>query len=211
MSSLLPATAAPAADRSPWRVARQIGLALLVLVTPLAVPSLASAHAALDTISPADKSTGPSPTEIIGTFTEDLVPANSSFTVVDASSAIVTKGGEVSSDDPRRMTLVLTAPLAPGAYEIRWATKSAEDNETDRGITSFTVVADSPSSSVEQSIAPSLGPTEGASVAASPAPSAAPTTPVSSTSDALIPIVAVLILLAAAVAWLLRGRSRAGR
>jgi methionine-rich copper-binding protein CopC len=213
-----PASDAPAAGRFARRASRRITFGLIVLLAPLVIPSLASAHASLETMSPADKSSGPAPTEIVGTFAENLDPSKSSFTLVDAGGAVVAQGGEVVSDDMRKMTLTLTRTLAPGPYTIRWATFSTEDKELARGTTTFTVI---PAASVAASVVPSIGPTEGpsltpsmaASVAVSvaPSPSAAPTTPAASTSDALIPIAVVLVLLVAAGAWLLRGRSRAGR
>jgi copper resistance protein C len=213
MSSTSPSPPTCALDRRVRRPSRRLVLGLLVLLAQLFVPTLASAHAALVTISPADQSTGPAPTQIVGTFAENLDPSKSSFTLLDASGAVVAQGGEVVSDDVRRMTLTLTQTLAPGAYTIRWTTFSTEDKELARGTTTFTVVAVAPS----ESALPSVGPTEGPSLAPSvvpsvaPSPSASPTTPATSASDALIPIAAVLVLLVAAGAWLLRGRSRAGR
>jgi methionine-rich copper-binding protein CopC len=212
-----PAPAAPAAHRPPRRTTGRIALGLIVLLALLVSPAPASGHAALETISPADKSSGPAPTEIVGTFAENLDPSKSSFTLLDASGAVVATGGEVVSDDVRKMTLTLTATLAPGAYTIRWTTFSTEDKELARGTTTFTVVAASPSppaASVELSAAasPSVAPSVVTSLAPSvaPSPSPPPTTPAASTSDALIPIVAVLAVVVGLGLWLLRGRARRG-
>ena len=194
-------------------------IALLVVTALFAAPVTALGHAALETMAPADKSSGPAPTEIVGTFAQNLDPAKSSFALVDAGGTVVAKGGDVASDDLRRMTLSLPTPLAPGAYTIRWTTVSTEDGETARGTTAFTVVAASPSpsptpapsASAATSAAPSVVPSPAATVAPSSSPSVAPSTPASSTTDAVIPIVVALIVLAAIGAWLLRGRGRGAR
>ena len=195
------------------RIRLRILGAVLFAVIAAAVPSSVAAHAELDTISPADKSSGPSPTEIVGTFVQNLDPAKSSFTVVDSTNKVVAQGGELASDDVRKMTLTLTAPLDPGAYTIRWTTVSTEDGELARGTTTFTVVAATPPPSASPS--PSSAPSASAAASVAPSPSPSPTpapsatpAPATSTSDALIPIVAVLIVLAALGAWLLRSRSR---
>jgi methionine-rich copper-binding protein CopC len=184
------------------------------MVLLILAPSAVLGHAQLDTISPADKSSGPAPAEIVGTFVENLDPSKSSFTLVDAGGAVVQKGGRVASADPRRLTLTLTESLAPGAYTIRWATVSTEDGETARGVTTFTVTAPpspSPTPSEAPSVGPSPSPSPVPSVGPSPSASAPPARPATSTSDAVIPIVAALFVLAAIGLWLMRGRSRAVR
>ena len=192
-------------------------MALAVLSVLLAAPATALGHAELDTVSPADKSTVEgSPTEIVTTFTQDLDPAKSSIRVVDAAGKVVVQGGTVAAGSPREMVLALATPLPPGAYQIRWISFSSEDDERDSGTTTFTVTA-APTPSPTTAPSASIAPSEPASVAPSiapsvvPAPSAPPTTPAASTSDALIPIVAVLVVIAALGLWLLRGRSRASR
>ena len=190
---------------------------MIILLAQLVIPSLASAHAALETISPADKSSGPAPTEIVGTFAENLDPSKSSFTLLNASGTVVAQGGAVVSDDVRKMTLTLTTTLAPGDYTIRWTTFSTEDKEIARGTTTFTVIAVNPTPP-PASVSPSVGPTEGASLTPSLAPSVVPSAtpsapasaPAASTSDGLIPIVVVVAVLVALGLWLLRGRSRRG-
>jgi copper resistance protein C len=194
---------------------RHIGGLLVAMVLLILAPSTVLGHAELDTISPADKSSGPSPTEIVGTFVQNLDPSKSSFALVDSTGTVVAKGGQVASDDVRTMTLPLTAPLAPGAYEIRWTTVSTEDGELARGTTTFTVVAATPSPSVapSASASPSAAPSASASPSAepvaspSPSPSGGGGTPTSA-SDAVIPVIAALIVLGALGLWLIRGRSR---
>ena len=158
---------------------------LLLLIAPSVL-----GHAELDTISPADKSSGPSPTEIVGTFVQNLDPSKSSFAVVDSTGTVVAKGGQVASNSVRKMTLPLTAPLAPGAYQIRWTTVSTEDGELARGTTTFTVVAatPAPSASPTPSVAPSASAVASTTPSLSPSPAAAPSAapgPAASTTDAV--------------------------
>jgi methionine-rich copper-binding protein CopC len=184
-----------------------VSVALSALMAGLAAGSVL-ARAELVTASPADKSTvDVPPEEIVLTFTQNLDPLKSSIRVVDAAGNLVVLGGIVSARDPRELYVPLEGPLPVGAYEIRWTTFSTEDQEQARGTTTFTVAA-------APSVVPSAA-TASPSAAASVGPSAAqassaPTSPSTSMSDAVIPIVA-LIVLAALGLWLLRGRSRSSR
>ncbi|HEX5014921.1 MAG TPA: copper resistance protein CopC [Candidatus Limnocylindrales bacterium] len=201
--------------RSPGR-GRAVTLAATVLaLAAFLVPAAVFAHAELDTVTPADGSTVEvPPTEVVMTFTQDLNPSKSSIVLVTAAGAEVASGGEVDASDPRRMTLALPA-LEPGAYEIRWTSWSAEDDEGDRGVTTFTVAAPPPSPSPTPTLAPSAtpaptpGPTATPRATPVPSPSGAGT-PSSSTTDILIPIVAAVILVAGLGYWLMRRRSGAG-
>jgi len=189
------------------------GLMAAVLLLTL-VPSAVLGHAELDSISPADKSSGPPPAEIVGTFVQNLDPAKSNFRIVNVNGTVVAEGGEVDPATPRRMTLTLS-PLAPGAYTIRWTTFSTEDSELAHGETTFTVVAAtrSPSVAPSEAASPSVAPSASASPPASvPAPSPSPSggtgTTTTSTSDAVFPVIGALLVLAALGLWLLRSRSR---
>jgi methionine-rich copper-binding protein CopC len=197
------------------RHARSLLAATLLLTL---APSAVLGHAELDTINPADKSSGPPPAQIVGTFVQNLDPTKSNFRIVNAGNTVVAEGGVVDPASPRRMTLTLS-PLPPGAYRIRWTTFSTEDGELAHGETTFTIVAASPSPSLAPSVSPvpSVAPSEAASPSASAVPSASPSpsggsgTPTStSTSDAVIPVIAALVILAVLGLWLLRGRRRVG-
>ncbi len=170
-------------------------VALALLAGSLLVPATAVAHAELATVTPADTATveGP-PAEIDMTFTQHLDPAKSSILLVDGGGTVIAQGSTVDADRTT-MRLPIATPLAPGTYTTRWTSFSADDNEQDRGMTTFTVVA-----------APSSQPT-GAAIL--PSPSAAPTTPIASTGDVVIPVVVALVALVGLGAWLRRGRGRA--
>ena len=189
----------------------RVGFALVAgLVTALlTVATVALGHAELATVSPADKSTiqGP-PEEISMTFTQNLDPKKSSIVVVDSAKKVVVQGGIVSGN-PREMYLPLPGPLPVGTYEIRWTTFSTEDQEQDRGTTTFTVAAAPSVAPSASAVAPSTSPSAAPSVAVSAAPSSPLTSPATSTNDAVIPIVVALIVLAALGTWLLRSRARA--
>jgi len=199
---------------------RRAHAAVVVVVAALAVmllaPAAAFAHAELDTVTPADKSTVRSPAEIVMSFTEPLKPANSSIKLVDPSGVVVVQGSTVDANDPKTMRLELPTLLAPATYTVRWTSASALDGDLDHGTTTFTVAAaasTSPSAGASQagpsvSTAPSSA---AVSAAPSPAPSAPPATPATSTSDAVIPVVVVLLALAALALWFMRGRSRGRR
>jgi len=197
----------------PWRSVAAVAVATLCL---FAVPALALGHAELDTVTPADKSTVPPPSEIVMTFTEALDASGSSIKLVDASGAVLAQGGTVDATNKKSMSLALSN-LAVGKYTIRWTSKSAQDGDIARGTTTFTVAAPTPPPSAAPSatVAPSPSPSLAASASVSESPSAAPSPSPSggsgtstSSTDAIIPIVVALIVLAALGAWLLRSRGR---
>ena len=189
--------------------------ARLALVLAFVVPSIALGHAELEAIDPPDRGTVTgSPTEIVGSFSQTLDPAKSSFRVVNAANSVVAEGGTIDPDKTT-MRLVLTTPLGPGSYTIRWTSFSTEDNEQERGTTTFTVVAATPppSATPAPSVAASTPPSAAPSPSlATPAPvassSAPPSAPAATTSDVLIPIVVVVLAILGLGLWLLRGRSR---
>ena len=187
----------------------------VVLVLVLAFPSVALGHAELEAIDPPDGGTiTGSPSEIVGSFSLTLDPARSNYRVVDATNSVVAQGGTVDADK-KTMRLALRTPLAPGRYTIRWTSFSPDDNEQARGTTTFTIIAATPPPSATP--APSAASTAPPTAVPSPSlatlapvvsPSAPPTAPVTSTTDALIPIVVVALAIVGLGLWLLRGRSR---
>ena len=194
------------------RRGRLIAAASSLLLLMALTPTLVLGHAELDTASPADKSTVTgSPSEIGFTFTEPVVPSKSSLKLVASTGKIVAQGSTVDPTDAKTMRLTL-GPQPPGPYTVRWTTASALDGDLDDGTTTFTIAAASPSPSIAASETPSASvpPSEAPSpsaVAPSPSPSGDTGTPTSA-SDAVIPVIAALVILGALGLWLLRGRSR---
>ena len=187
------------------------GLAVALLA---GVPSVGLAHAELDTATPADGTTvdGPPP-EITLTFTEPLDPGKSSIKLADSGGSIVADGSTVDASDAKTMRLAINSSLAPGTYTVRWISASALDGDLDHGTTTFTVnIAPAGSPSQLAASAPATPPSSTPSETATPAGTAAPTASPGSTdalaTDAVIPVVVVLVLITAAAAWFLRGRGR---
>ena len=199
----------------------------LILALPLAValPAMVVAHAALDVATPADgASIVGAPTEVAGTFTQNLEHDGSSLQLRDATGQVVATG-RVDPADDRRMVVTDLPDLPPGEYEVRWTTLSAEDGELDRDTWTFTVVA-APTTSPTPTSAPTDVPSPAASSPAvsSPSPTAAvtasataapsPTAGGGSTGggggDAFLPIIAGLALVLIAGVVLLGRRGRSG-
>ena len=192
-------------------------LASLVLA---AFPSVVAAHAALDVATPPDGAVVEgTPPEVSGTFTQDLEVDGSSLQLRDANGEVIATGG-VDPDDVRRMVIADLPELAPGEYEVRWTTLSAEDGELDRDTWTFTVTAAPTPATPAPTASPTPSPTPTASPAtsASPTPAASAATagpspspdetddPAAGDTDILIPIVAALALVAAAALVLIRRR-----
>ena len=181
---------------------------LLVFIALVSAPAVL-AHAALVTADPGDGTTvvGP-PAEVVMTFSQALDPARSSLRLVNAADRVIAQDSTVGPGT-KTMRLPLPGDLPAGEYTVRWTTFSTEDNEQERGTTTFTVVAPTPAPTATPSAAPSAVPSPSAvPTVTPPAPSPSPSTPVASTADVVFPIVAVLVVLAGLGLWLLRGRSR---
>jgi copper resistance protein C len=182
---------------------------LLALLAFLAIAGPALGHAELDTASPGpgDEVAG-SPAELVATFTQDLDMSRTTMDVRDASGATVAEGPQ-AGDGPRELRLALP-PLAPGVYEVRWTSFSAEDSELERGRYTFTVLPAPAPTATPTSAATSVPTT----VAPIPSPSPGMATPVASAPPdvaadgvtALLPIAVAAIALLAIGAWLLRRR-----
>lgn len=189
---------------------------LLAIGLVLFLPGVGAAHSELDGPTPADGATvqGNPPT-IEGAFTQDVDPQGSSLQLRDASGAVVAEGS-VDPNEARRMVIAPVPDLAPGTYTVRWTTFSAEDGEgPERGSWTFTVTAaPTPEPTPSPTPAPSATAVPTADTTASPAPSAAPSPsdepgpvdPAGSDTDALIPILLGLALVAVAGGFLLRRR-----
>jgi methionine-rich copper-binding protein CopC len=200
----------------------RLAASLLVgAILAVGIPVVASAHSELKTASPADGSTATgTPDEIVLTFTEPLNPTKSSIILRDSGGTQVGRAGVDPADDN---VMRLTPPsLDPGAYEIDW-TSVALDGDVLRGKVAFSVVAPTPSPTIEPtattssvpSIAATASPAASASppasaTPASPAPSAGSPTTSGSTADVLLPVIVAIVLVVVLGGILLRGRSGSG-
>ena len=185
-----------------------------VLAWVVAAPVLA--HADLVTADPADGAVlTVAPTTITLTFSEALDAAKSSVALISAYGTVAT--GRISGDGTVMTLGPLVQdgrPLGPGGYEIRW-TSVAADGDVLRGKLTFTVseptpMPATPEPSTVATERPAPSPAATSTTAPTPAATRAPddaTPVVTSTADALVPIVAGLVAVAA-IGGLVLQRSR---
>lgn len=210
---------------------------LLVALILVLAPALALAHAALEDSTPVDGETVTgTPPIISATYSEDLDHDGSSLVLVDTDGKEIARGGTAGSGETREMTIEAIPDLEPGEYTVESTTKSADDGDIDRTKWSFTVIAapsqtpgptpvctdecagqpsggetiaPSPTAPSAPSASVSGAPATGASSGEpTPLPSATPGDDASSSSDALLPIVAGLAIVAIAAVVLVRRRGR---
>ena len=181
------------------------------------LPAMAVAHADLQTSDPAQGSVVPSPFAgpIVLTFSEPLAEG-SKADLIGSDGATV--AGAMVDVTAMTMTIALTAPLDPGAYEVRWVSIADDGDVLRQPIVKFTVAPPPSPSTPAVTATPSAAVTAAPSatpVPATPTPSLAPT-PVPSGNgdttgsggDVVVPIVVALIVLGAAAAYLLSRRNR---
>ena len=178
------------------------------------------AHAELVSSDPADGAQlAESPTTITLTFSEGLEADRSSIRL-NRDGQTLASGGAARNGDT---TMAITGlALEPGDYVIRWVS-SADDGHLERGRVDFTVLAPVPSATparsptsrpsdagVESPAPTATTPTPTAALTPSAAPSPDPGAAGSTTGgDVLLPILAALVLVGGAGAFLLRRSRRA--
>jgi methionine-rich copper-binding protein CopC len=201
------------------RLAAPIALALAALSI---LPPVATAHAELESTTPADGATilG-TPAELSATFSEAL-SADSTLSIRSAAGERLAVGGRDRADDAR-LVIDPVPKLETGTYEMRW-TSIGDDGHIKRGTWTFNVVSPPPTKALPTATAsgsapstsgpPSPAPTASMNPPASPVDSPSPgpddPTPVGLT-DVLLPIVAVLAIVLIALGYVLsrRGSDRA--
>jgi methionine-rich copper-binding protein CopC len=191
------------------------GALLLLLVLPTGV----AAHSEFVSGTPENGATlQPGPIDIVAAFSATL-KSTSRLELRDSSGQVVARGAV----DGKTMRIGLEG-IQPGAYEVRWVSV-AEDGDILRSTENpdwkwtFTVVPVIPtkalpsvSATVSGPATPSASPSASAATTAAPSASAPPGSPTgSSSSDALIPIVAALVVIALVGGLLLRRRTPTAR
>lgn len=176
----------------------------------LAAPAFGHAAFVSGNPGPGDEVVG-SPEELVIKFSQNLDPSRTSLEVRDTSGVSLARGGELGQG-PREFRLALPE-LAPGDYEVRWASFSAEDGELARDSYTFTVTAaPSPSPSLSPSPIPSSTPSPSDTpLPATPVPSPsmvepANETPASDDGVVILPILAASLVIGGVAVWLLRRR-----
>ena len=201
-----------------WRV--RLGVLVITVLGSLGLASAVSAHAEVETATPAQGSTATEPVvQIVVTYSEALT-ADSRLGIYDSSNGRMAVGMPDPADD-HQMVATLDPALTSGTYTVKSTSISAQDGDVDRQQWTFTVSVPAtpeptPVCTDECAGQPSGGSTAVPTAAPSPtvAPSASPSPDTSgaSTSDAIIPIIAALALIALAGVFLVgRGRSRTRR
>lgn len=125
------------AGRVFYRVVILVAALLLVAVVG---PRVASAHAHLESSTPADGATVASGlTQVTVTFSEEVSVDQSSAQLASADGSAVS-GATGAVDRANRNTMVITTPaLADGKYTVTWRAVTEDDNGITNGTFSFTV------------------------------------------------------------------------
>jgi methionine-rich copper-binding protein CopC len=111
---------------------------IITIITLLAAPIVAHAHAMLDRANPRVGSTvAAAPKELTLWFTEKLEPAFSSAEVRNAQGAVQSGKARVDAGDRTELRVPLKA-LSPGTYTVIWRVLSVDTHRT-QGTFSFTV------------------------------------------------------------------------
>jgi len=192
----------------------------LSLLLAILLPAAVGAHSELVSSDPADGAmlTGP-PLEISGDFSEELDTTRSVMELRAPGGGVLATGRVPDGGPATRMAIVDLPAFAPGTYEVRWTTVTADDDGVERGTFTFTLLAATPSptptaepSSTPAATAPPSAAPPSAAPAPTPAPSPAPSPapgPVAgstTTGDLLVPLAVLAVILAGGAAWLLRRR-----
>jgi methionine-rich copper-binding protein CopC len=194
--------------------------ALLAVTVLLAMPAVAVAHAEFVSSTPADGDVVEgSPPTVTAVFTEAL--ADGSVMRIRNGAGEVVGEGRVDAANPERMVIEPDA-LGPGEYSVQWRALAA-DRHQELGTFSFTVTAAaatlvptaSPTPAASAAGTPSEPPSQPPSPSVAPAPSPAatetPSDAAAGSGDALIPILAAVVLVALLGGYLLLRRRPTAR
>jgi methionine-rich copper-binding protein CopC len=116
-------------------------LTALLLALALA-PGLASAHAQIATSSPpAGATVATGLTQIILNFTEEVSPEQSSARITRRNGSPLPGVASAVDRGTRTRMTVITPPLQPGDYTIKWLAVTDNDNAHTNGSIDFAVAA----------------------------------------------------------------------
>jgi hypothetical protein len=112
---------------------------LFAAALSLIAAGLADAHARLLKSAPAKGATVAAPTSLRLSFSEDIVPAQSSVSLAGADKKPVHTGPiALDPKDKHAVVVPVSGKLAPGAYRLDWSMTSA-DGHTMTGAFAFKV------------------------------------------------------------------------
>src|ERR671929_244384 len=118
------------------RIGRVVALAV---AAALAAPAVASAHANLVRIRPADGAvlaTAPSAVRVL--FDDAIRPGPGVEAVRNGGGSVLAGPAYVPRRNPRELVVPLRHGLAQGGYSVRWSIVS-DDGHNERGVTTFAV------------------------------------------------------------------------
>lgn len=111
----------------------------IIVAVALVGTGPASAHAHLQSETPAVDATTASPDAVTLQFTEGLEPKFSGATVTGPTgSAVPTGPGRLAPEDHARLIVPLSGKLAPGTYRVDWHAVAVDGHKTS-GSYRFTV------------------------------------------------------------------------
>jgi methionine-rich copper-binding protein CopC len=117
-------------------MSRRLALSILVGLGAASLPIVVSAHSELDKSDPADGANlQTAPTEVVLTFSAELDPAGSKFTVTDAGGVKVGSGAvdlDVAARNTMRGRLSITKA---GTYRIAWTSLSLDGDQLQGRVT----------------------------------------------------------------------------
>lgn len=127
------------------RLVSAMALAVMGLA-PLALPTMASAHARVVAATPAQGATVKGPRVVTLTFSEAQLPPTVAASIVMTAMPGVANHGEMVirnfttswADGNRTLKLTLRQPLRAGSYDVRWQAAGADGHRM-TGKVSFTV------------------------------------------------------------------------
>lgn len=118
------------------RVLGAVGIGVLGLFAPVTLVPAASAHAGLESVSPADGATlTKAPTKVVLTFAEDIASIGTVVKVTGPAGSVVSGSRVVSGP---KVTQPLSADLVSGAYTVTFRVVSADGHPVS-GTTHFTL------------------------------------------------------------------------
>ena len=175
------------------------------------LPAAALAHAEFERSSPEDGEVVEGSPNVIRAFFTEALGDGSEMALVDENGATVAEGG-IDPADPSRMRID-PPDLGPGDYEVQWKA-FADDGHLETGTFAFTVsaVITPPPASLEPTPSSPFTPEPSATVEPAPTDPATPSptegvpSDQAASDDAIIPIVAVIVLIGLLGGYLLLRR-----
>lgn len=120
--------------------------AFVLAASLAAISAPALAHISIVASTPAAGSTTKAPRVVTLSFSDTMVPASTSISIVMTAMPGMENHGEMSirnftqswSEANRKLTLNLRKPLVAGTYDVRWQSKAADGHKMS-GKVSFNV------------------------------------------------------------------------